>query len=431
MATMKDDFFKFNYTAVPNEILDNLPEISNRLGDSALRALLFVARKTFGWKKTRDKISYSQIQQGIGCTRANTIIAVKKLVDAGMLKQTSSGDNRPNFFEIVIHQESSIADNTTFGKSSIAYNTDKRNKGLNKHTKVCTVVPTVSDGVLKIINHWNASEYTTSHSIEKNSKTIKEIVNKIQMLLDGTFFKNHPIFTEKILASNNIPIEALSKIFSVEDIIEGIDSYLLQFKDGYWPYTSEEKSKLNKSLLGCIYSPYNTKCPSILLKLLFNKPKKIDTVNFTDEEKKSYDLLKKMFEMAIYNRELKVEENVRLEKIVAEIEKKRKEYVCDIGKLYLAASKDNCFQKIVCDGITFMKQYCKYLKSENANMLEFSKRHGISSKGIQIISASTSMRYWKGFLSFIKNEYKLILEPTQEERNEIRLRTREVERRMA
>lgn len=430
---MNDSFFKFNYTAVPNEILDNLPELSNKLGDSALRALLFIARKTFGWKKTRDKISYSQIQQGIGCTRANTIIAVKKLVDAGMVKQTSSGDNRPNFFEIIIHDESSIAGNTSFGESSIAGNTDKRKERIKKHTKVCTVVPTVSGDILKILSYWNQSKHTTTHSIDKKSKTLDGIIKNIQMLMDGTFFKNHPIFTDRILAANNIPKDCIQKKFSADEIIGGIESYLLQFEKGYWPYEAAEKIKLQKSLSGCIFSPYNNRCPSILLKLMYNKPKRIDVVDFSAEEKESYKIIEKAFTVAIYNRELKIEEKMKLEKCVSEIEVKRKEYVDGIGKLYLRMKKDNLFEQIVCDSAAFMRQYAKYLKKENESMIQFSIRKNLQSvKGIQILSISTSMKYWEGFVKrFLRNEFNLILEPTQEEKVSIELRAKEIERRMA
>jgi len=253
------------------------------------------------------------------------------------------------------------------------------------------------------------------------------------MLMDGTFFKNHPIFTDRILAANNIPKDCVHKKFSADEIIDGIKSYLLQFEKGYWPYEAAEKMKLQKSLSGCIFSPYNNRCPSILLKLMYNKPKRIDVVDFSAEEKESYKIIEKAFTVAIYNRELKIEEKMKLEKCVSEIEVKRKEYVDGIGKLYLRMKKDNLFEQIVCDSAAFMRQYVKYLKKENESMIQFSIRKNLQSvKGIQIVSISPSLKYWEGFVKrFLRNEFNLILEPTQEEKVSIELRAKEIERRMA
>lgn len=59
---------KSNYTQIPNQILDKMADFS----DQEFKILLFLCRKTFGWHKKRDRISYSQISEGTGkCT--NTI----------------------------------------------------------------------------------------------------------------------------------------------------------------------------------------------------------------------------------------------------------------------------------------------------------------------------------------------------------------------
>ena len=51
-----------NYTQVPDELFDQLmPSLS----DAELRVLLYIVRRTFGFKKSSDEISLSQMVEGI------------------------------------------------------------------------------------------------------------------------------------------------------------------------------------------------------------------------------------------------------------------------------------------------------------------------------------------------------------------------------
>ena len=59
-----------NYTQIPNVYLD---EIMATLSGSENLVFLTIMRKTFGWHKTKDKISYSQIRQGSGISSNTTI----------------------------------------------------------------------------------------------------------------------------------------------------------------------------------------------------------------------------------------------------------------------------------------------------------------------------------------------------------------------
>ena len=82
------------YTQVPDELLDDLlPDLSG----SELKVLLYVIRRTFGFKRDSDHISLSQLAQGItrkdgtildrgtGLTKESVIRGAKALVDKGIL----------------------------------------------------------------------------------------------------------------------------------------------------------------------------------------------------------------------------------------------------------------------------------------------------------------------------------------------------------
>jgi hypothetical protein len=81
-----------NTTQIPNILLD---EVMPRLSGSALKVLLIVARKTYGFQKTSDKISLSQLQQFSGMSKQSVINGIR---DLGPLLKTIAGtvDGAPN-----------------------------------------------------------------------------------------------------------------------------------------------------------------------------------------------------------------------------------------------------------------------------------------------------------------------------------------------
>jgi len=82
------------YTQVPDELFD---ELMPRLSESELKVLLYVVRRTFGFKKSADDISLKQMVEGIrkrdgtqldngtGLSRPGVTKGVRGLVDKGVL----------------------------------------------------------------------------------------------------------------------------------------------------------------------------------------------------------------------------------------------------------------------------------------------------------------------------------------------------------
>ena len=87
-------YSKPNYTMVPDELFDH--QLSY-LSGSQLKVLLYILRRTFGFKKDTDSISLSQISGGIktrdgrvldrgtGLSRRHVVAAAKALVDMGII----------------------------------------------------------------------------------------------------------------------------------------------------------------------------------------------------------------------------------------------------------------------------------------------------------------------------------------------------------
>lgn len=84
------------YTPTPDQIFDELLA-PGRLTEAELRVLLYIVRRTFGWKKDCDAISLSQITDGIirrdgerldwgaGIAKSSAVRAVKGLVGKGII----------------------------------------------------------------------------------------------------------------------------------------------------------------------------------------------------------------------------------------------------------------------------------------------------------------------------------------------------------
>lgn len=65
-----DGFRRPNYTPVPDELFDRLLPV---LSGAELRVLLYIIRRTFGFKKDRDAISFNQFIRGISAREGRVL----------------------------------------------------------------------------------------------------------------------------------------------------------------------------------------------------------------------------------------------------------------------------------------------------------------------------------------------------------------------
>src|SRR3954464_10654163 len=106
----KDDDYRYagfenpTTTPVPDVVFDQL---LSRLGEAELKALLYIIRRTFGFKKERDPISFNQFIRGIttkdgrtldeGCgikDRTTLSRALKSLETKGIIRSEKGVDER-------------------------------------------------------------------------------------------------------------------------------------------------------------------------------------------------------------------------------------------------------------------------------------------------------------------------------------------------
>lgn len=106
-------FAKPNTTPTPDEIFDRF---LTRLSHAELKVLLYITRRTFGFKKSADHISIKQISEGIvtkkghrldhgaGLNRRTVIRAVQSLEEKGLVtvsrERTEDGYNHVNVYNL-------------------------------------------------------------------------------------------------------------------------------------------------------------------------------------------------------------------------------------------------------------------------------------------------------------------------------------------
>src|SRR5689334_14113947 len=94
------------YTQTPDELFDVLLPV---LSGAELKVLLYIIRRTFGWRKDADAISLSQIMHGItradgtpldhgtGLAKSTAITAIKGLEDKGCIEAVRSKTDARGF----------------------------------------------------------------------------------------------------------------------------------------------------------------------------------------------------------------------------------------------------------------------------------------------------------------------------------------------
>src|SRR4051812_25511769 len=111
-----------NYTPVPDELFD---ELLVELSGAELKALLYIVRRTFGFKRDSDNISLSQMLQGIrtrdgrvldrgvGLSKKTLLLALRTLEERGIIlterRQSAEKGNEPTAYCLnVIHVEPGV-----------------------------------------------------------------------------------------------------------------------------------------------------------------------------------------------------------------------------------------------------------------------------------------------------------------------------------
>lgn len=124
-----------NYTQIPNAILDAM----STMGEAEFKVVMAIARKTFGWQKTRDRISLTQLEKMTNLSRQGVVNALEKAQEHGWVVkfETPKGneweinvvnDVDQNNIEVVNLVDQKVVNDVDTQKKPIKQNNDNNNE---------------------------------------------------------------------------------------------------------------------------------------------------------------------------------------------------------------------------------------------------------------------------------------------------------------
>jgi phage replication O-like protein O len=93
------------YTQTPNDLFDHWLPLLN---EGELKVLLVIMRKTFGWHRTHDVISVSQLSKYTGMLEETVIKAAKSLQNKGVITREVSGPigKQQTTYSLIVNEDS-------------------------------------------------------------------------------------------------------------------------------------------------------------------------------------------------------------------------------------------------------------------------------------------------------------------------------------
>lgn len=88
------------HTSIENSYLEWLTS-RVELTSLDLRILLLIFRKTIGWKKEKDKISFGQMEKSTECGHSSVIESIDRLENKGYIKVFRPGRGKINSYQLV------------------------------------------------------------------------------------------------------------------------------------------------------------------------------------------------------------------------------------------------------------------------------------------------------------------------------------------
>jgi phage replication O-like protein O len=113
------------HTNIENSYLEWLTSRAE-LTSLDLRILLFIFRKTIGWKKEIDRISFGQLKNSTKCGHSSVIESVNRLEKKGYIRVIRQGRGKINSYQLVGYTVTTSPLHPT--GTSRAEHTHKRNK---------------------------------------------------------------------------------------------------------------------------------------------------------------------------------------------------------------------------------------------------------------------------------------------------------------
>lgn len=129
-----------NHTQTPNALFD---ELMRDMSEAELKVTLAVIRKTLGYHKQQDPISWSQIMKMTGLSRGATQTGIDLALERGLIEIVGHGLRGVNVFGLVLILDQSEIKTSTGIKNrpELVQNSDTQKKGIKENKKEKSAAP--------------------------------------------------------------------------------------------------------------------------------------------------------------------------------------------------------------------------------------------------------------------------------------------------
>ena len=209
------------HTKIANEILDHL--IAANLSGQEMRIALFVIRKTYGFHKTEDFISLSQMMEALGISKIRASQVVNSLVLMKILTVTENINGLTKKYK--------------FNKDFEQWDTVKEN--INRKGKTKSTVKVFRNPPLR--KNATTKETITKETITKDKSAVVSIFD---------FWNENGPIKHVDLIKHEPAIRSALKHNPRDDIIKAIENYAIALNDPdcFWSYRWTLKDFLNRGL---------------------------------------------------------------------------------------------------------------------------------------------------------------------------------------
>ena len=294
-------FTKPTYTQTPNEVFDVLLDVLN---GSELKVLLYIIRRTFGFKKESDNISLNQIVNGIkkkdgsiqdygtGLSMQSVKNAVKGLTEKNVVKKIrrkdeSGQDKSPNYSLNIIEIPFKKNKDTFIGFTIPNYT-------LVPDEVFDFLLSKLSGSEIKTLLYITRRTFGYSKESENISlkRMLKGYIDKDRNIIDNGVGLTKPSLLKTLRSLSKKKIIIKEKRFSKEKGDEPTN-YRLNFKIEPWSKNYPLRGKKNiTSVVNKITSPVVEKIPpQYKTKQLKNIQQHVDVISINENEEKTLNTL--------------------------------------------------------------------------------------------------------------------------------------------
>jgi len=209
-----------NFTRVPNFFFE---ECIYQLSESALKVYLTIIRKTIGWQKDKDFISYSQIQKMSNLSENSILKGIKELIEKKLIETQKFGIGKGTRISYEVKnkncKDTKIETKT---EATITSNFEVIDKQKDGNTINNEVINTVNTSNFAVLNPPNTAKFADTKEIliKEEEEEIKEEnndENKKQSVIinNDTSSANLEIINK--LKQNGISETQINNIFTKHD----------------------------------------------------------------------------------------------------------------------------------------------------------------------------------------------------------------------